>query len=348
MASIARTAYPRFRATLSAQELQTLYAPTEEEREFVATHAWTDTQQLTLLTLLKCHQCLGYLPAFDTIPLYIRQYICQQLHLPLETEFHTAKNLRSRYRHLIRGYLAVTAYTNGGAALVAQRVTQAAYTMSDPADLINVAIEHLIQQRFELPAFQTLDRVVSHVRAEVHQTLYARMTAALSEAEKTRLDALMAVHAGRSEFTRLKDTPRRATLKHLRQWTERLAWLEAIITPQPFLRDIPHTKIQQFAAEAAALDVGDIRDILYGARRWSLLLCFLHQAQVQTRDQLVEMVLKRVRHITNAAKERLKELHEQHRELEEQMLAVFSEVLDHTIDTPEDCALSHNKSPILP
>ena len=39
-----------------------------------------------------------------------------------------------------------------------QRVTQAAYTMSDPADLINVAIEHLIQQRFELPAFQTLDR----------------------------------------------------------------------------------------------------------------------------------------------------------------------------------------------
>src|SRR5882724_5425583 len=48
------------------------------------------------------------------------------------------------------------------------------------------------------------------------------------------------------------------------------------------------------------------------------------------------MVLKRLRHITNAAKERLKELHEQHRELEEQMLAVFSEVLDHTIDTPED------------
>jgi TnpA family transposase len=336
MASIERTAYPRFKATLSAQELQTLYAPTEEEREFVATHAWTDTQQLTLLTLLKGHQCLGYLPAFEMIPTYIRQYLCQQLRLPPETAFNTAKNLRSRYRHLIRGCLAVTAYTNGGAALVEQRVTQAAYTMSDPADLINVAIEHLIQQRFELPAFQTLDRVVSHVRAEVHQTLYTRITATLSEVEKTRLDALMSVHAGRSEFTRIKDTPRRATLKHLRQWTERLRWLEAIITPQPFLRDIAHTKIQQFAAEAAALDVGDIRDILYGPRRYSLLLCFLHHAQVETRDQLVEMVLKRIRHITNAAKERLTELHEQHRALEEQMLAVFSEVLDHTIDTPED------------
>ena len=52
----------------------------------------------------------------------------------------------------------------GGSRVVEQRVTQAASTMSDPADLINVAIEHLIQQRFELPAFQTLDRLVSHVR----------------------------------------------------------------------------------------------------------------------------------------------------------------------------------------
>ena len=244
-----------------------------------------------------------------------------------ETEFHTAKNLRSRYRHLIRGYLGITAYAHGGARLVEQHVTEAAATMSDPADLINVAIEHLIQQRFELPAFQTLDRLVSHVRYAVHQTLYMRMTATLSEAQKTRLDALISVHAGRSEFTRIKDTPCRATLKHLRQWTARLTWLESIIAPQPFL-GIAHTKIAQFAAEAAALDLGDIRAILHGPHRWSLLLCFLHHAQVQTRDQLIDMLLKRMRHTTTAAKERLKELHEQHRELEEQMLAVFSEVLD--------------------
>jgi Domain of unknown function (DUF4158) len=336
MASLERTAYPRFKAALSAQELQTLYAPTEEERAFVAAYTRTDPQQLTLLALLKCHQSLGYLPAFETIPTAIRQYLCQQLSLPPDTAFDTTKNLRSRYRSLIRGHLAVTAYADGGPRLVEQRVTEAAYTMSDPADLINVAIEPLIQQRFELPAFQTLDRLLSHMRYAVHQTLYTQLTAPLSEAQKTRLDALISVHAGRSEFTRIKDTPRQASLTHLRQWTERLTWLESILAPQPLLRGIAHTKIQQFAAEAAALDLGDIRAILHGPRRWSLLLCFLHHAQVQTRDQLVEMLLKRMRHTTNAAKERLQELHEQHRELEEQMLAVFSEVLDHTIDLPDD------------
>jgi hypothetical protein len=99
------------------------------------------------LTLLKCHQSLGYLPAFDAIPLHIRQYLRQQLHLPPETGFHEGKNLRSRDRQLIRGSLAVTAYADGGARLVEQRVTQAAYTMSDPADLIHVRMQRIERSR---------------------------------------------------------------------------------------------------------------------------------------------------------------------------------------------------------
>ena len=68
MASIERTAYPRFKPSLTANELQTLYDPTEEERDFVSTHARGAAQQLILLTLLKCQQHLGYLPALADIP----------------------------------------------------------------------------------------------------------------------------------------------------------------------------------------------------------------------------------------------------------------------------------------
>jgi TnpA family transposase len=64
----------------------------------------------------------------------------------------------------------------------------------------------------------------------------------------------------------------------------------------------------------------------------------LHQAQVQTRDQLVEMFLKRMRLTLNGAKKRLQELQQEHRELEEHMLAVFAEVIDETIFNPEDNA----------
>ena len=89
-------------------------------------------------------------------------YLGQQLNLPADTGFQETKHYRSRYRQLIRSYLAVTAYSEGGAWLVEQAARQAAYTMSDPADLLNVAIEHLIAQRFELPAFSALDRLVRY------------------------------------------------------------------------------------------------------------------------------------------------------------------------------------------
>jgi len=59
MASIERTAYPRFKSVLSPQELQTLYEPTDSEREFALAHARGNAGQLTLLALLKSHQYLG-------------------------------------------------------------------------------------------------------------------------------------------------------------------------------------------------------------------------------------------------------------------------------------------------
>jgi TnpA family transposase len=337
MASIERTAYPRFKSSLTANELHTLYHPTDEEQNFITQHARGATQQLTLLTLLKCQQNLGYVPALADVPEQIRTYLCQQFHLsPQMYKYVEAERTLYRYRQLIRTYLDIAPYGEGGEHIVETAVEQAAYTMSDPADLINLAIEHLVQQRFELPAFSTLDRLLLHVRHGVHQKLYACITASLSASETERLDQLLQVHDGRTDFNRIKDTPRQATLKHLRQWTERLKWMESILTTRPFLKDIAYTKIQQFAAEASALGVRDMHDIHSLPRRYSLLICFLYQAQVQTRDQLVEMLLKRMRRTTNAAKERLKDLQQQHRELEEQMLAVFSEVLDRTIQTPED------------
>ena len=67
MASIERTAYPRFKSSLTVNELHTLYCPTDDELAFISTHARGDAQQLTLLTLLKCHQYLGYLPALADV-----------------------------------------------------------------------------------------------------------------------------------------------------------------------------------------------------------------------------------------------------------------------------------------
>jgi Domain of unknown function (DUF4158) len=214
MASIDRTAYPRFRSSLTAHELQALYRPSNEAQLFVTQQARGPAQQLTLLTLLKCHQHLGSTPALTDVPSQIRIYLSQQLHLPANTALDVeAEKTLYRYRQLVRSYLRVESYTLGGAKAIEAIVAQAAYTMSDPADLINVAIEHLVEQRFELSAFSTLDRLVRKVRHQVHQHLYAQISQLLLPADIGRLEALLGIHNGWTAFSRI-NAPRRIASAH--------------------------------------------------------------------------------------------------------------------------------------
>ena len=105
--------------------------------------------------------------------------------------------------------------------------------------------------------------------------------------------------------------------------------------PRPVLTDSAPTTVQQFAAEAAALDVGDMRDIPPQPRRDRLRICFLSHAQVHTRDARVEMLRKRMRRPTTAATKHLHELQDPHRALAEQRLAVFANVIEATSHTAD-------------
>ncbi len=79
-------------------------------------------------------------------------------------------------------------------------------------------------------------------------------------------------------FNRLKQAPGPATPKTVTLWTNRLGWMDGLIDPDPLLESIAHTKLRRFAAEAAALEVGDILDITQPGRRHTLLLDLLRRA----------------------------------------------------------------------
>ena len=172
----------------------------------------------------------------------------------------------------------------------------------------------------------------------MHQRLYQHITAGLCDEQHHLLDGLLEVRQDErlTDFNRIKQVPNKATLKQMNLWSMCLKWLCSIIDPEIFLKNIAHTKIRQFAAEASVMEVGDLKDIVSAEKRHALLLCFIHQAQVQTRDQLVTMFLKRMRRTHNRAKEKLRLLQEKHREIEEQMMAAFSQVLHSAATEPSD------------
>ncbi|CAB5506029.1 Mobile element protein, partial [Bathymodiolus azoricus thioautotrophic gill symbiont] len=232
---------------------------------------------------------------------------------------------------LIDGYLGSTVFSDDGRNRIITCVRKAAYTMSDPADLVNVAIEELSNANIELPAFSTLDRLVSHERQAVHNELYLKITTDLTSNHRQSLEALLQITEGDqlTGFAQMKQTPGPATLKHFRAWEDRLAQLKAVLDPKPFFKEVAYTKIRQFAAEAQAYEISDMRGIRNDAKRYTLLLSLLHITQSKTRDELIDMFLKRMKRVQHTAQEKLRDLQEKHREMEESLIGVLGQVLQH-------------------
>jgi TnpA family transposase len=348
MASIERTAYPRFGKRLSAEELRDRYKLSDAERGFVGASANGGRQRLTLAALLKTRQQLGYFPSLTTVPAQIKEYLSGQLgfagqialldHIRLRPTLH-------RYRQAVRTFLEIRPFRPADRQTLEQAIRKAAETMSDPADLINVAVAELSKAGIELPAYSTLERLVGNLRQQVHAELYVRVTRGLTAEHKQKLDDLLAVPPdGRvTGFTLLKNTPGPAKLKYIREWAAHLQQLESIIDPRPFLTGIPHTKIRQFAAEASALEISDIRNMRHRERQYTLLLCLLRHAQSRTRDELVEMFLRRMHKTEAAAREKLALLREEHREAEEALLQTFGKVLEEAKQAGQsDAAFGHS------
>jgi len=331
MTAIDRTAYPRPGARLTREELGARYALTEAELAFIRMSARGEAGRVMLATLLKARQDLGRFPTLDELHADTVTYMASQLGLTTPIWLDQADTTKSFYRYqtAVRRRLSVAPYGDAAEELVTKTTLETAETMSDPADLINRAVEALQAASMDLPAFSTLDRLVNRLRAEVHARIYNRVAARVAVEHAAVLDALLVrpTNSTTTDFNRLKLTPGPATPTTILLWIERLVWLTGLLDPDPLLEGIAHTKLRQFAAEAAALDVGDARDISQPGKRYTLLLALLRQARMRCRDELVEMLLRRVRKTQALAKEQLEALHDQHRGIEEALIGVFSQVL---------------------
>ncbi|MFT4668292.1 MAG: TnpA family transposase [Salibacteraceae bacterium] len=341
MISIIKTAYPRFKKNYSEEELLKIFHPTDKELRFIRKNAREPTTKLTLLTLLKSHQYLGYLPNISTVPKSLHQYLayCLSLSKDLELIESTESNKKTfyRYRQAIRIYLSVFAWSDEAASIVGATVKKAALTMSSPPDLVNVAIEKLIERRYELPAFSTLDRMVGHIRHQVHLELYEKLNATLNSKQKQALDKLLQVIGGDTvtDFNKICEKPKKPTLTLMRNWTIRLAWLQQLIDTSQLFEIINPTKVHQFAAEVENAEVQDLLDMNL-QKRYTHLVCLIHQRQVSTKDQLADLFLRRIRKTKLSAEKKLVVLQDFFRAIEEQMLGIFSQVVSYTIEVPKD------------
>lgn len=169
MASIERTAYPRFKRYYTLAQLQKTYTPTSAEIAFARSNTQGDRNFFNLMVLLKSFQRLGYFPNLEQIPQDIINYLRNYLKLSENIDLGYDRS-RTLYRHKkeIRAYFQVTAFDKQARHLISEAVSRSALVMDNPADLINMAIEMLVKERYELPGFNSLNRLVCRLRIRVN------------------------------------------------------------------------------------------------------------------------------------------------------------------------------------
>ncbi|KZC17504.1 MULTISPECIES: Tn3 family transposase [unclassified Rhodanobacter] len=340
MASIDRTAYPQFKRNPVVRELVALYTVDESETAFIVKHARQPSSRLTLAILLKSFQRLRYFPALDEVPAAVLRHIRASLKFRIQVKpAQPSAVTLYRYHALIRKHLDFRPFEEGGLDVAARAMRDAAAIMDHPPDLINVGIEQLVTDRIGLPAFSTLDRLARRVRALVNGQLFATIAQRLTADEKARLDGLLqaAGKAGKSPLHEVKRLPKRSSLRHFQELIDHMERLDALVNTDAPLVGIPELKRKHFAAEARALDAAELKDFR-PAKRHAVLLCLIHRARVQVRDDLAAMFIKRMSKIHVHGKEHLDRLRSQYREKAEVLVATMSDVIRVLAEQRSDTA----------
>lgn len=344
MTALDRTAYPRLRRQPSARELAERFTPTAEELALARGPA----SQLCFLALLKTFQQLGYFPRPTELPLAILQHLRTVLGLPPDVAPDITARTRYKHHEAIRAQLGIRADPRAARHVAIQATAEAARVLDHPADLVNVALEALARGRYELPAFSTLDRLVGRVRALVNGRFHAQVWERLSDAERARLERLLEPADGgpRTPYHDLKQLPKRPSRSHLQQLLDHLDWLITVFDARAALVDLPPAKIRHFAAECKALDAAELKDVA-PRKRLTLLLCLLQQAQQRARDDLADLLIKRMRQVHTAAQEDLVALRARQREATDELVATLAEVLEVLEEDPDDDLAARGEVPLL-
>ena len=118
MASIDRTAYPRFKRVVPVRELNEAFTPTADEVAWAVDRSLGDSNLLSLVVLLKSYQRLGYFPNITDVPASVVEHIRGELGLAIGVDRASeAERTLKRQRDLVREHLGWSmnrAGTSGG------------------------------------------------------------------------------------------------------------------------------------------------------------------------------------------------------------------------------------------
>ena len=192
MTSIERTAYPQFKRLTSARVLHVFFTPTAEESAWARERTKEPAALFALVLDLKCFQKMARFCSREEIPDVVVDHVrrCLGLGPDVDPDHGAARTARLR-RKQVRARQGVKYDMRRARAIAVAEIRKAAQVKNHPPDLINVALEKLLEASLELPGFSTLDEMAARIRAEVNIEIFATIAERMGEDGRQRMQALL-------------------------------------------------------------------------------------------------------------------------------------------------------------
>ncbi|MEJ8662179.1 hypothetical protein WKI58_37895 [Streptomyces halotolerans] len=183
--------------------------------------------------------------------------------------------------------------------------------------------------------------MASKLRREVNTAICDGIHDRISLAERAGLARLLEERDadGTTLFNRLKRPAQGPSWSHFKNLTKRLEWVDGLGDTDVWMDGVAAGKVTDFAGEADAADVAELRDYR-PVKRIALVACLVHKARMRVRDDLATMFCKRVATKVKKAKQELEEIRLAEREIVEALIGNYRTVLKNIdADGPARAAL---------
>ena len=358
MAAIYQTAYPRIKSNISQDELGDIYTLTAEDQKFALRHCKrASVSYLGLLIQLKTTQRLGRFSSQNEIPKAIVIHIkkqCLSRATQKDIQGYFASGAKDRHVKLIRQYLDIKPYdTIKTSKLVKNWALDAATTKERLPDIINVALEYLVKERYELPGFTTIERICQTARAEVNTQYYQQLCDFLDSNSNRLITNILQSSTGVDGFgwNALKSEPKRPTPRNIHAYINYLEWLTSLQTLLPIDLGLPPVKHQQFINEAKAMDYAELMKVK-PQKRFAMVIILIRHQYAQTLDNAADIFIKVLKKLDREAQKLLEKYLLDHQKRTEHLISVLSGAVKVYLDKPKsvtafDPVLGKNSEQLL-
>jgi len=198
---------------------------------------------------------------------------------------------RRQHRLQLMAYLELSAFGASAFRALVGELVDVALQSDKGLRLAANALTTLRRWRIVIPPLRVIDRACSQALRRASRLLHRRLTAALDDGHRARLDALLEIRPGSGAITWLtwlRQSPLTASARVMRAHIERLRCYQALALPPGIGHDVHQNRLVKIAREGAQMRPWDL-GVFEDERRHATLAALALEGRATVTDEIVEL-----------------------------------------------------------